>query len=259
VLLMEVLEGHYTECYQLCRMLKDNQDTENIPILLLGTDGNGNHTSVHYLLEGLHAGANDYLQCPYEMPELIGKIQAALRLKASLEKAQVLAQELQNLNEELYQRNLIVEKEFYVARQLQQSLLPPIIPTPSGSDPVYTKIHFQNEKLRISGIYLPCDSLGGDLYDVLQFQDKGVGVSITDVSGHGLPAGFITAIFKTVLYRVTQQTKDPSEVFSCRPNHGKRPSSILVLSVVSAELAQASVQSQKLARTNREFMVFIHI
>jgi len=211
VLLLEVMDTQYRDCYQLCKQLKETHGTENIPILLLGTTASA---TKHYLLEGLYAGANDYVQYPCEIPELIGKIQAAFRLKASIEKSQTLAGELNELNEELYHRNLQVEKEMYVARQLQQSLLPPIIPIPEDQEdsPIYTKVHFQNDQLRMAGIYLPCDALGGDLYDVLKFKDQGVGVSITDVSGHGLPAGFITAIFKTILYRVTQMTTDPSEV-----------------------------------------------
>lgn len=216
IILMEVLPDNYVARYPFCHQLKQEPKSENIPILLLGAvpdNGNGK-SAAYYLLEGLEAGANDYLKAPYEIVELVGKINAALRLKTTLEKSQVLSDQLNSLNEELYQRNIQVEKELHVARQLQQSLLPKVIPMSEENElgPMYTKVHYEDDKVRVSGIYLPCDALGGDLYDVIKLRDRDLGVSITDVSGHGLPAGFITAIFKACLYRTTQQTSDPSEV-----------------------------------------------
>lgn len=217
VILLEVQQNTYLTRYQLCHQIRQDGETENIPILLLGAEQqNGNAgADLHCLLEGLHVGANDYLRAPYDIAELVGKINAALRLKASLEKAQVLAEQLNSVNEELYQRNIQVEKELHIARQLQQSLLPPALPVAdedSEFGPMFTRIHYEDEKLRVSGIYLPCDALGGDLYDMLKLPDNTLGVSITDVSGHGVPAGFITAIFKTSLYRITHQDSDPANV-----------------------------------------------
>lgn len=221
LILMEL--SSVAECethYRFCQQLRQSSDTEHIPILLL--DGhpvelNGGKTdqSVRTLVQGLRMGASDFIRSPYHMDEVIGKIQTALRLKTSLERAKVLTRQLNEVNEQLYQRNIQVEKELYIARQLQQSLLPAPLPFPDNSAEgaaMFTRLHYQDEKLRITGIYLPCDALGGDLYDVLKFKDNRLGVSITDVSGHGVPAGFITAIFKTSLYRITHETDDPAEV-----------------------------------------------
>ncbi len=214
LILMELLEDNMLELCRLCHRLRQESHTESIPILLLGGPSvNGNGNALNALLEGLQAGANDYLQTPFGMPELLSKIHTALRMKNLVERSQVLANQLNSVNEELYQRNIQVEKELHIARQLQQSLLPPAIPQPEDdSAPIFTKIHYQDDKIRISGIYLPCDALGGDLYDVIKFPDEALGISITDVSGHGVPAGFITAIFKTSLYRITHQQTDPSVV-----------------------------------------------
>ncbi len=217
VVLMEVLPNNAWERRQLCKVLRHESETEAIPIILLGEaqSGGSERPQVDYLLDVLNAGANDYLQAPYELSEIIGKVNTAIRHTASMEKATILANQLNTVNEELYQRNIQIEKELHIARQLQQSLLPQVCPLPDDAveaGPMFTKMHYIDSKLRISGIYLPCDALGGDLYDVLKFQDNAIGVSITDVSGHGVPAGFITAIFKTSLYRITHQLKNPSDV-----------------------------------------------
>lgn len=121
------------------------------------------------------------------------------------------------MNAELYERNLQVEKELYVTRQLQQSLLPPFIPeegdiAQSENMHRFSKCHYKDEHLRISGVYLPCDALGGDIYDVIKFSNGTLGVAIADVSGHGVPAGFITAMFKSSLYRTTHSYRAPNEV-----------------------------------------------
>lgn len=215
LILMELPQDNCQQKIQFCQQLRNSGSNEFIPILLVGSKGENGTKSYHHLLEGLNAGANDYLLAPYDFLELIGKINSSLRLKKSMEQAGALTRQLEELNKELYQRNIQVEKELYIARQLQQSLLPSAIKRFEEDDenaPLITKIHYETEKLRVSGIYLPCDALGGDLYDVLKFQDNSLGIAIADVSGHGVPAGFVTAIFKTSLYRVTHQNRDPADV-----------------------------------------------
>jgi phosphoserine phosphatase RsbU/P len=54
--------------------------------------------------------------------------------------------------------------------------------------------------------------LGGDIYDVITFADSSVGITIADVSGHGVPAGFVTALFKSCFYRTTHTEMSPDKV-----------------------------------------------
>jgi len=142
-------------------------------------------------------------------------------LQARLTQSKILEEQLTSLNTQLYDRNNQVEKELYVARQLQQSLLPPFVADSQEQDQAaiaadamqaFEHCHYRNDYLRITGVYLPCDSLGGDLYDVLPFPDGSVGVAVADVSGHGVPAGFITAIFKAAFYRMTHTYDAPWDI-----------------------------------------------
>lgn len=152
------------------------------------------------------------------------------RLVRRHQRSLTLAQQMSEMNAELYDRNCLVERELYVARQLQQSLLPPIIedenPEPQYSEEEllmnpdlaerqmtrFSKKHYDSGKIRVSGIYFPCDALGGDMYDIIPFKDGSVGVTVADVSGHGVPAGFITAIFKASLYRMTITYNEPNDI-----------------------------------------------
>jgi phosphoserine phosphatase RsbU/P len=118
--------------------------------------------------------------------------------------------ELTRLNEELYHRNTQIERELYTTRQLQQSLLPHHIEVEGFY--ALARCHYIDAYTRISGVYLPCDSVGGDLYDVVNLGPQGVGVALADVSGHGVAASFITALFKSSFYRTTHNHHAPGDV-----------------------------------------------
>ena len=153
--------------------------------------------------------------------KMVSQLRAYLRLRDEVEQANETVDQLTQINTELYERNLQVEKELIATRQLQHSLLPPVIETTNTGTPDDTatetlfslsRIHHACEQWSISGLYLPCDALGGDLYDVLSFDKESVGVTIADVSGHGVPASFVTAIYKATFYRATHQASEPNKV-----------------------------------------------
>lgn len=62
---------------EVCRWLKLNEDTRGIPIIMLTAKG-----STMDKVQGLHAGADDYLLKPYNETELNARIYASLRTKA---------------------------------------------------------------------------------------------------------------------------------------------------------------------------------
>jgi DNA-binding response OmpR family regulator len=62
---------------EVCRWLKLNQDTKGIPIIMLTVK-----SSTMEKVEGLQAGADDYLPKPYNEIELNARIYASLRTKA---------------------------------------------------------------------------------------------------------------------------------------------------------------------------------
>lgn len=63
--------------YTLCRQLKENPQTERVPIILITAV----HTSVENTLQGLHVGANDFVSRPFRQSELLARVQTQLRIK----------------------------------------------------------------------------------------------------------------------------------------------------------------------------------
>jgi serine phosphatase RsbU (regulator of sigma subunit) len=104
-----------------------------------------------------------------------------------------------NLDEEkrvIQRRNISIESELALARNIQAALMPHQSPMPS-----------------IAFYYKPMDKLGGDFIDLVRFRgEKKTGVFISDVSGHGVPAAFITAMMKSLLTRSDLIRHDPAAV-----------------------------------------------
>ncbi|MCX5920387.1 MAG: PP2C family protein-serine/threonine phosphatase [Candidatus Melainabacteria bacterium] len=165
-----------------------------------------------YLSAGVYKVFYANLSVEQWAEHLIGIVKLGEKLRSS----QAFGKEQSRLNEDLSNRSLMIEKELYKTRQLQQSLLPSIVESkdsPSDDGGLGTsKLHYLSDKFRISGMYIPCDAIGGDLYDLCEFHDGSLGVIITDVSGHGVPAAFVTALLKSSFYRITHHHQTPDQV-----------------------------------------------
>lgn len=111
-----------------------------------------------------------------------------LRLKAELE-------EERNL---LKERNNVIENDLGMARNILMNLAPSVCFYPG-----------------VAFYYKPMDIVGGDFYDFIQFRDRGkVGIFLCDVSGHGLPAAFITSMIKTTIDQAGQVRENPAMLLS---------------------------------------------
>lgn len=91
-------------------------------------------------------------------------------------------EELNKANQELSKEYERSKRELKMAQKIQDSLIPKVFPNV--------------DMVNFSGIYLPMDNLGGDLYDVYKISDTKIGILILDVCGHGVPAALITTMAK---------------------------------------------------------------
>jgi len=111
------------------------------------------------------------------------------------------AAELKEERNKLKERNQIIEAQLHImqtelvmANQLQQQF----IPQKSPSDKIYA-------------FYKPMDMVGGDFYDFIGFDDPDkIGIFVSDVSGHGVPAAFITSMIKSFILRGGKHLENPA-------------------------------------------------
>ncbi len=105
------------------------------------------------------------------------------------ERTQALQQayaEIQDLNEQLTSENVRMRAELDISHRLQQMLLPK-----------EDELQLINE-LDIAGFMQPACEVGGDYYDVLQYNGK-VKIGIGDVTGHGLESSVLMLMVQTAV------------------------------------------------------------
>jgi serine phosphatase RsbU (regulator of sigma subunit) len=92
-----------------------------------------------------------------------------------------------------------LEQELSIAREIQQALVP---------QGLHDYPHFS-----ITGIYRPCDEVGGDYFDVFPMPDGRIALLIADVAGKGLGAALLTTMLRGALSGMTLGV-DPVKVFN---------------------------------------------
>lgn len=78
-----------------------------------------------------------------------------------------------------------VEKELELAQKIQENLLPKSVPDIKGLD--------------IAGTVIPATEIGGDVYDTLPDENGNLLTYVGDVTGHGVPAGILSAISNSII------------------------------------------------------------
>ncbi len=91
-----------------------------------------------------------------------------------------------------------IESQLSIAREVQRSLLPGRPPDLPGYE--------------LAAINLPTWEIGGDCYDYIRLPSGSIGVTISDVSGKGVPAALIMATFRAGLRTQVRVDNDIAHV-----------------------------------------------
>ncbi len=184
---------------EVLEAMSADESLKDIPVIVLTIVDD-----VHDRIAALKHGANDYLLKPPAAEELKLRVGTQLRLR----KATKALKEYSHRLEKIVERNTrdlrkyadrlekMVEDKVGVikkqheellsnlrsARKIQRGLFPIQLPDALGVD--------------FSVRYNPCESVGGDFYDVFRIDENTLGFFIADVSGHGVPSAMITVFLK---------------------------------------------------------------
>jgi len=92
--------------------------------------------------------------------------------------------------------NRLIESEISFARKIQEQLIP-----------------FKNPSPNFAALYKPMRKVGGDFYDYIAFRNSSkTGIFLSDVSGHGVPAAFITSMIKATILQSGERKSNPAEL-----------------------------------------------
>lgn len=158
---MPVMDG-----FEVARRVKSDPQLRTIPVLMLtGSD------STQHIIDGLGAGADDYVTKGSDTEVLLARVRALLRVKTYQD-------ELRRVNQQM-------QRDLEIARRVQEALVPP------GS--------FRTERIEIRSAYIPSETLSGDFYDYFLHEDL-LYLFVADVSGHGLPAAILVSLLKSYIH-----------------------------------------------------------
>lgn len=172
---MPVMDG-----FEVTRRIKEDPQLATIPVLLLtGAD------SAQNVVDGLGAGADDFVTKGSDTEILLARLRALLRVKAYQD-------QLRKLNQQ-------ITRDLQIARRVQEALVP------SGS--------FRAPRIEIRSAYIPSETLSGDFYDYF-LQDDMMYLFVADVSGHGLPAAILVSLLKSYIHTEANHWHSLSELMS---------------------------------------------
>jgi serine phosphatase RsbU (regulator of sigma subunit) len=160
--------------FEVTRRLKSDPQLQTIPVLMLtGSD------SAQHVVEGLGAGADDFVTKGSDTEVLAARLRALLRMKA--------------YQDQLRRMNQQMRRDLQIARRVQEALVP--------------QREFATPRIEIRSAYIPSEVLSGDFYDYF-VQDGLLYLFVADVSGHGLPAAILVSMLKSYIH--TEAASDRS-------------------------------------------------
>lgn len=158
---MPVMDG-----FEVARRLKAHPELQTIPVLMLtGSD------SAQHVVEGLGAGADDFVTKGSDTEVLLARLRALLRVKA--------------YQDQLRRMNAQMTRDLQIARRVQEALVPPST--------------FRTSRVEIRSAYIPSEVLSGDFYDYFVHEQL-MYLFVADVSGHGLPAAILVSLLKSYIH-----------------------------------------------------------
>jgi sigma-B regulation protein RsbU (phosphoserine phosphatase) len=172
--------------YEVCRQLKSNAATSDIPVIFLSALGDTEDK-----VKGLQLGAVDYITKPFQPDEVIARVNTHLTIHR-------LKREVESQKDQL-------EHELEVVSAVQRKLLPKQLPVIDGFK---LAVHYETSRYA-----------GGDYYDILELPDNCWGFLIADAEGHSAPAAVLMAMTCALFRSYPGSASDPAEVLHYLNEH----------------------------------------
>ena len=102
--------------------------------------------------------------------------------------------ELETERNKLQVKNEMMRRDLQMAKVIQKQFIPAKSPLPN-----------------LAFYYQPMEMVGGDFFDFIQLGNDKMGILVSDVSGHGVPAAFITSMIKSYTLQFAEVIDNPAE------------------------------------------------
>ena len=137
--------------------------------------------SVDTAVEAMRRGAKSFVQKPWEDETLLEILQREIEESRASKR-----------------RDAKHQREFEEARLIQRGLLPTTMPQIDGLD--------------VASSWRPANGVGGDCFDAMPFSTGGLGLTIADVAGKGVPAALLMSNLQAAVRAFAQDGASPASV-----------------------------------------------
>ncbi|MDF0675106.1 MAG: SpoIIE family protein phosphatase [Nitrospira sp.] len=158
-----------------CELVRRDPELLSSQILMMTS-----HDQPEQIAEGLARGADDFLSKAASKYEITARVQAGMRTAT-------LIRRLEDVTEEIRTKQEALERELQSAARYVETLLP-------ASGTVVPGVQMVRA-------YRPSLTLGGDLFNIVQWSDDFLGLYLLDASGHGVSPALRSASISTFLRR----------------------------------------------------------
>lgn len=153
-----------------------NEEYSETPVIVVSGVGD-----IRDAIDAVHLGAWDYIIKPVQDLEII-----LHAIERCLERSRLI-KENREYRESLEKAKVIFERDMRMAINVQKNYLPQKPP--------------HSDEWEIAFEFRPMAGVSGDFYDFYEKDGTVIGVSLFDVSGHGIASGLVTMIAKSIVFR----------------------------------------------------------
>jgi sigma-B regulation protein RsbU (phosphoserine phosphatase) len=152
--------------YQVCAELARDPRTAHVPVVFLSA-----LSETADKIKGLDLGAVDYITKPFDAGEVRARVRGQLKI-------QRLSEALRHANHDLRRQQALIDEDLKAAAAIQRCLVPAAAPPLAAVD--------------VAWRFVPCQRVGGDLFNVVAVGPHHLAAYVFDVSGHGVPAAMVS-------------------------------------------------------------------
>ena len=167
--------------YEVCRRLRAQPETADVPIIFLSSLEEVQHKS-----RGFEAGANDYVTKPFDLIEVKARVRAQIKAKAYSDAVKAL-----------------MAADLRVAREIQMGMIP--------QDFSALETEFGVE---LAGVLEPAREVGGDLYSAFPVGTGRLLILVGDVSGKGIPASLFMVRTSSLVRLLGRRCAEPETILA---------------------------------------------
>jgi serine phosphatase RsbU (regulator of sigma subunit)/anti-anti-sigma regulatory factor len=168
------------------------------------------HGTFDTAVEALQLGAFDFLSKPLRGVEpLRNAVRNALAQQRLLAERDRLHAELEESNTRLRGHVEQLERACRLLREQADTIRADLIRAGIIQAALLPRAVPKLGDFHVHALYRPSHNVGGDLYDVIRFDDRHAGLLVADAAGHGLSAAMLAVLFRSQLPFVSPDSPLP--------------------------------------------------